>query len=63
MRSKQLLTVEKEWVPSAPGTSLYIRPTIIATDPFLGVTGIAHLPLLHHFDARWEPTMRKDSIR
>jgi branched-chain amino acid aminotransferase len=24
-------------VPSAPGTSLYIRPTIIATDPFLGV--------------------------
>ncbi len=34
---KQLLTVEKEWVPSQPGTSLYIRPTIIATDPFLGV--------------------------
>jgi branched-chain amino acid aminotransferase len=34
---KQLLRVEKEWVPSAPGTSLYIRPTIIATDPFLGV--------------------------
>jgi branched-chain amino acid aminotransferase len=34
---KELLTIEKEWVPSAPGTSLYIRPTIIATDPFLGV--------------------------
>ncbi|MBC2712008.1 MAG: branched-chain-amino-acid transaminase [Desulfosarcina sp.] len=34
---KQLLTVENDWVPSAPGTSLYIRPTIIATDPFLGV--------------------------
>ena len=34
---KQLLTVEKAWIPSAPGTSLYIRPTIIATDPFLGV--------------------------
>ncbi|MBR9984804.1 MAG: branched-chain amino acid aminotransferase [Desulfosarcina sp.] len=34
---KQLLTVEKGWIPSAPGTSLYIRPTIIATDPFLGV--------------------------
>jgi branched-chain amino acid aminotransferase len=34
---KQLLNVEKDWVPSAPGTSLYIRPTIIATDPFLGV--------------------------
>ncbi len=26
-----------DWVPSEPGTSLYIRPFIIATDPFLGV--------------------------
>jgi branched-chain amino acid aminotransferase len=34
---KELLRVERDWVPSAPGTSLYIRPTIIATDPFLGV--------------------------
>ncbi len=34
---KELLTVEKDWVPSAPGTSLYIRPTIISTDAFLGV--------------------------
>ncbi|MFO8111343.1 MAG: branched-chain amino acid aminotransferase [Desulfosalsimonadaceae bacterium] len=34
---KQLLAVEKRWVPFAPGTSLYIRPTIIAMDPFLGV--------------------------
>jgi len=34
---KQLLTLEKDWVPSEPGTSLYIRPTIVATDPFLGV--------------------------
>jgi branched-chain amino acid aminotransferase len=34
---KQLLVVEKDWVPSEPGTSLYIRPTLLATDPFLGV--------------------------
>ncbi len=34
---KQLLIVEKDWVPSEPGTTLYIRPTILATDPFLGV--------------------------
>ena len=33
----QLLKIEKDWVPSAPGTSLYIRPTIIATDPHLGL--------------------------
>ncbi len=34
---KQLIALEKEWVPGAPETSLYIRPTIIAMDPFLGV--------------------------
>jgi len=34
---KELLHIERDWVPSASGTSLYIRPTIIAMDPFLGV--------------------------
>lgn len=34
---KELLTIERDWVPGASGTSLYIRPTIIAMDPFLGV--------------------------
>jgi branched-chain amino acid aminotransferase len=34
---RQLLILEKESVPGAPGTSLYIRPTIIAMDPYLGV--------------------------
>jgi branched-chain amino acid aminotransferase group II len=34
---KTLVRLEKDWVPKAPGTSLYIRPFIIATDPFLGV--------------------------
>ena len=34
---KQLVALEKEWVPRAPQTSLYIRPTVIAMDPFLGV--------------------------
>ena len=33
----QLLRLEQDWVPYSEGTSLYIRPTIIATDPFLGV--------------------------
>jgi branched-chain amino acid aminotransferase len=34
---KELLRIERDWVPSAAGTSLYIRPAIIATDPYLGV--------------------------
>jgi len=32
-----LLRVEKDWIPREEGTSLYIRPTIIATDPYVGV--------------------------
>ncbi|TWI75531.1 branched chain amino acid aminotransferase apoenzyme [Desulfobotulus alkaliphilus] len=34
---KELIRIEEDWVPSSHGTSLYIRPTIIATDPFLGI--------------------------
>ena len=34
---KTLVKVDESWVPDRPGTSLYIRPFIIATDPFLGV--------------------------
>lgn len=34
---KQLVSLDREWVPTAPGTSLYIRPFIIATEPHLGV--------------------------
>jgi len=33
----ELLRIEKHWVPSQKDTSLYIRPFIIATDPFIGV--------------------------
>ena len=34
---RQLVKLEADWVPDAPGTSLYIRPFIIATDASLGV--------------------------
>ncbi len=34
---KQLIELEQDWIPKDPGTSLYIRPFIIATDPYLGV--------------------------
>lgn len=34
---KAVVDVDRDWVPSAPGTSLYVRPFIIATDEFLGV--------------------------
>ena len=34
---KAIVSVEKDWVPTADGTSLYIRPFIIATDVHIGV--------------------------
>jgi len=34
---KELIRIERDWIPEVPGTSLYIRPTMIATEPKLGV--------------------------
>ena len=34
---KAIVNVDRDWIPKWEGTSLYIRPFIIATDPFLGV--------------------------
>lgn len=34
---KKLVSIDKDWVPSAPETSLYIRPFIIAIDNHVGV--------------------------
>jgi len=34
---KAVVRVDRDWIPSAPCTSLYIRPFIIATEAFLGV--------------------------
>lgn len=34
---RQLIAVDHAWVPSAPESSLYLRPFMIATEAFLGV--------------------------
>ena len=34
---RTLVDLERDWVPRTVGTSLYVRPTIVATEPFLGV--------------------------
>ena len=34
---KTLVEMDKDWIPTESGTSLYIRPFIISTDPYLGV--------------------------
>ena len=37
---EQLVEVDQNWVPSDPGTSLYIRPFLFSTDPELALHGI-----------------------
>lgn len=34
----ELIRVEKGWIPTAPGTSLYIRPTYIGVDDHVGIS-------------------------
>lgn len=40
---KKLVDIEKDWIPTADGTSLYLRPFIFAADPFIGVHPGKHL--------------------
>ncbi|KAF0821797.1 branched-chain amino acid aminotransferase [Cytobacillus firmus] len=34
---KELISVDRDWIPNVEGTSLYIRPFVISTEPYLGV--------------------------
>lgn len=34
---KTLVRADRDWIPAEPDTSLYLRPTLIATEAFLGV--------------------------
>lgn len=34
---KTVVNYDRDWIPEAAGTSLYVRPFIISTDPYLGV--------------------------
>ncbi|MCL1914298.1 MAG: branched-chain amino acid aminotransferase [Eubacteriaceae bacterium] len=34
---KQLVATDESWIPTADGTSLYVRPFMIATEPSIGV--------------------------
>lgn len=59
---KALVKAQEDWVPSEPGTSLYIRPFMFATEASLGVhmanpTNSLSSPL------RLEHTMQRASTR
>ncbi|CAI9731897.1 branched-chain-amino-acid aminotransferase, cytosolic-like [Octopus vulgaris] len=35
---KKLVSLDADWVPATPGDTLYIRPTLVGTEPTLGVS-------------------------
>lgn len=39
---KTLVKLDQDWIPTAPHTSLYIRPFMFGDDPFLGVRAAEH---------------------
>ncbi|HEX2937508.1 MAG TPA: branched-chain amino acid aminotransferase [Ruminiclostridium sp.] len=38
----KLISIDKDWIPTEEGTSLYVRPFIISTDAHLGVHPASH---------------------
>jgi len=59
----ELVRLEKHWVPGSEGTSLYIRPTMIAVEPVLGVKSSDHYyyyvilsPVGAYYAAGFNPT-------
>jgi branched-chain amino acid aminotransferase len=43
---RTLLRTDADWLPTGPGTSLYVRPVVFATEPFLGVRPAKQYTLL-----------------
>lgn len=49
---KELIKIEKDWIPDKEGQSLYIRPTMIATESSIGVKTCWKFQILHNFKSR-----------
>jgi branched-chain amino acid aminotransferase len=43
---KELLNTERDWIPTGEGESLYVRPFIYGSDPFLGVNPASSYKLI-----------------
>lgn len=57
-----LVRMDQDWVPHSPGTALYIRPTVIATEGVLGVRAAQRLiffiitsPVGPYYSEGWNP--------
>ncbi len=43
---RALINIDRDWIPSGEGTSLYLRPFMIATDEFIGVRPAEHFTFM-----------------
>jgi branched-chain amino acid aminotransferase len=43
---RRLVDLDRDWIPTGDGTSLYLRPFMIATDEFIGVRPAEHFKFL-----------------
>ncbi len=43
---RELINIERDWIPTTQGESLYIRPFIYGSDPFLGVNPASSYKLI-----------------
>jgi branched-chain amino acid aminotransferase len=43
---KRLIQIDREWIPAKEGMSLYIRPFVISTEPYLGVAPSRHFKFI-----------------
>ncbi|KAL6073723.1 branched-chain-amino-acid transaminase bat2 [Balamuthia mandrillaris] len=59
---KELIKVDRDWVPDGKGYSLYIRPTVIGTQPTLGIAPASEAlffiilsPVGPYYKTGWKP--------
>ncbi len=43
---KELINIERDWIPTGEGESLYVRPFVYGSDPFLGVNPASSYKLI-----------------
>jgi branched-chain amino acid aminotransferase len=43
---RRLVDLDRDWVPAGDGTSLYLRPFMVATDEFIGVRPATHFKFM-----------------
>jgi len=43
---KELVSLERQWIPPTPGSALYLRPFMYADEPFIGMRAATHFKFI-----------------